>query len=105
MKTLAIFAVFLAFGAFSASAQSNTTSQTTVAEVKSIDLPTPEQSAKSTLKKLQVKLNLTDAQVAELKPVMESKPAVFQAKLKQVLTPAQAAKMEETSKVVSKDLE
>jgi hypothetical protein len=105
MKTLATIAVFLTLGTFAASAQSNKEVSTSATKVTLIDLPNPEQAEKSTLNKLKTKLDLTDAQVAELKTVLNKKETVINAKLKQILTPAQAAKMADSNKAISKDLE
>ncbi len=98
MKTLATIAVFLTLGTFAASAQSNKEVNNSTTKVTLIDLPNPDNAEKSMLNKYKIKFDLTDAQVAELKTAMNQKEPLFStklfdAKLKQILTPAQAAKV------------
>lgn len=103
MKKLATIAFFLTLGTFAASAQSNVKVSNSATKVTLIDLPNPESAEKSELNKIKVKFDLTDAQVAELKTVMNEKETSlgtkqFETKLRQILTPAQAAKMTDYKK-------
>jgi|GEM_PF-6658221 len=106
MKTLAFLTLFLGF-AFAANAQEKKEEKATSANVATVELPTSTANTKDKerskmIKVMKAKLNLTDEQALQVTEILSSEKnkkddvKALSTKVKAVLTPQQAAKLDET---------
>lgn len=106
MKTLAFLTLFLGF-AFAANAQEKKEEKATSANVATVELPTSTANKKDKerskmINVMKAKLNLTDEQALQVTEILSSEKnkkddvRTLATKVKTVLTPQQAAKLDET---------